>query len=229
MTDVTVNLETLGRLSVQMTAAAEATAETLSNLDAVIDHRVQLALAAELATISGAHQAEVGELNRKLRATEQRHADLVTEMRRQFDRLERNYQRAAAALRASGDPEFRWGKRPDVSGEPPASEPGEQIMFWLDRLAPPAPDGRYVFLLGDVMATANPEGDLRGNETEMHPFGRSMVVPISAITEALGVVAQAPGDATALQLRVKVRNVLVGHGLPRHVGQRDGDAPQLSE
>ncbi len=229
MTDVTTNLEALGQLAKQITGAAEATADMLGNLDDLIDQRARLSVAAELGKISAKHRAEVDELNRQLRNAKQRHEDVLTEIRKQFGRLSLNYQRAAAALRASGDPEYRWGKRSDVAGEPPAKEPGEQILHWLEQLMPASPDGRHVFLLGDLMVTANPEGDLRGNEAEMHPLGRSRVVPISALVEALAVLARVAVDDTAAQLQVKVRNVLVGHGVPAHVGQHDVDVPQPAQ
>lgn len=212
MTHPTV--ESIGRLADQMTTSADSLAVAIGNFDDLIEQRVGERVAAELGRVNSAHAAEVAELGRQARLDRQRLEDVRDELRRQLAVQERNYQRAAAALRASGDREYQWGKRSDVDGEPPASDPAGQIGHWLAELVPACPAGRMVLLMGDLAVTANLEGDLRGNQTDVLPDGGSRVFPIGGLAKALAVVAGAPDGETAKQLRVSVRNVMVGYGIP---------------
>lgn len=229
MADMTVNLESLGRLAEQMTTAAAQVAAGAGAFDDLVEQRVAERLQELRDQAKAEHEAVRDQLETDLASARMRADDLAAEMRRQLAVKERMYERAAAALRESGRSDY--GRAPDgVEGEPPASDPAAQVVHWLDGVVPPWPADRMVFYMGDLMAVTNLEGDRRGYNADLqdlHPNGASRTVPVGALVLALKVVAAARADQSTGDTLRHVRNLLIGYGVPgRAEHDRDQDAVQ---
>jgi hypothetical protein len=157
--------------------------------------------------------AEHARQRAKMEQTIQLAEDRSTELRGQIDMIERNYRRAAAALRASGITGVQGRAGGDVADEPSSDRPGEQIVFWLDRVMPPWPEDRELVMAGYCM-TGVLEGEPKDNAAEIRPAGVSRVVPLGALITALKAVADIEPDATGRRAQTVIRNVLAGHGVP---------------
>lgn len=219
MTDA-ATVEAMQRLAEQMTTAAGTVAAAAAGFDELVDERVQERVAALMSQHADGYESQIDELNATLAREKERLTDVVAELRRQIRSRDRLYDRAVAVLREAGRTEFGRSTG-GVDGEPSASDPAGQIMYWLDLAVPPWPEGRMLYLLGTLAVTTNLEGHLGGNDTTVHPDARSSrPVPVGALVRALQTFVSAPADQPSAQTVVEVRNLLVGLGMPGAVEKR---------